>query len=477
MRSNIHRQDMKEKNNSQIDHAFLESTRTYAAILSATNFAAWKVLAITTACYIYTLIESNMITYIPEEHITAARVLAICAGYLMVDAGIDQSLSFYFQEKYNKNLKLSPARKLFGKGVFLLIVIRLAASTTSSLWAAPEISAAITGNDNSSYYNELIHGRDTIQNKQVSEALAYSIEMNNSEPERLRKAKKDGDKAIKKAIELGTFWQKKSWKASGFGYIESKKAGASNNKYAASIRKAMSDREWEIDRQKQKTNYANFAYKQLLSDTTHNKLVASWTAAGSTEIADHQQRKARRVKYLYLVQIIAAIIGILCIRALVQRRIAANDFRTRTSSTTTLLRIGGSWYIGFLQWLEDTFGIEIKWDDMANQQSQASKQLRDDGKSLFATFPVNGDDATDDLLNRDDTQKGIENDDQNTTDDNRRDTGNDTNSNGNATDDNRRICVNCGDEYTYKHVKQKFCDDTCRKKNHAQKKKKKGRTT
>lgn len=473
---------MSNNKQSQIDFDFLEDTKKLAFAVSLTVFAAAKILAITTGILVYRLIEDNIIQQIPADQVMYVRAGILVLAYLVIDAGIEEALKFYF--KHGRKKDENKRKKVFANVVFVLVVIKIAATTTSSFWATPEISEWASGSDGSEYYHEMIQSRDTLRFTELSQARRYSEVLQASESSRLKSIRKLHDAKIEAVINSGTkgpLGQIASYRQLGFRWLDNPKSDPLNRPYAAKIRKAIAAKKEAIEQAKSLTTSATLAYQKIQSDTIHNQLLSNWTTAGLQKMTDHKEKLSRRNNYLYMLEFLCTFIVFFGTKTLVARRVAAKDNRKEKGFYSTAAEILESWYWSILNALENFFKIDINRDGKTGTETPAgSKQYRtQDERTYYAnvTIDKSPDETPNDYRSRTDKTNDTPNDNRSNgqftqANDYRSQQTNDTKVANDTNDtetfvpegDENRTCEQCQTIYKYKHKKQRFCNDKCRAK-------------
>ena len=220
-----------------------------------------------------------------------------------------------------------------------------------------------------------INKADSLQQAKSLDALSYSENMQSTQEERIRKAKKVGDRLIKEAVASGDFWQQKSYRKEGLAWLDNRVNRDQRDKdYAARIKQAKADAKTLIETEMAATNQATKAYTLTQQDTSYNKKIDFLTTIGKASLLSHQQKKITRTKFFYLFDFIAAISMLIAVRVRVLRKIAAGDQGSDRSLASTLSRALDSWYYAFIDFIEGLLMIDVNGDGQLGNSKTPQKQ-------------------------------------------------------------------------------------------------------
>ena len=149
---------MMQNTNKNVDTQFLSRSKMIDIAWWAVEFGSSKFLAFTTGVLAYSIFDGFL-----SEHFTGAaifwgRVIGVSLFFLIIDAGLTGLIKYYYREKHNLSRDdSSPAAKLkrnFLRLIFIGVIFRFVATTTSSFWASPEVADFTTGEFNDEFYCE-----------------------------------------------------------------------------------------------------------------------------------------------------------------------------------------------------------------------------------------------------------------------------------------------------------------------------------
>lgn len=304
------------------------------------NWFCWQFLAFTTALFIYPMAKSSLLQHTTEDGARFWAVATCIIFYFIIDAGLSKMLEWQFKVERPKTV-LSDKDKAAGKYislVTLLIVVKLMATMTSSLWAAPEISDNLTNNDGEITVIAEASQKDSDHRAAQKEAFQLYTTLLATQDER-----------VKKAVANGDYWQRKSYEKQGFAWLLNRKNNDPSDKaYALSIKAEMEK--------------ADKAYQHLLSfskDSSHTVILSALARKAEREAQLYQERKERRTGYIWAFDILATILGLFFTYLKALREKAGAVVMKRKNVSAIFAAFFTNVYDAFMDWLEKFLGVDL----------------------------------------------------------------------------------------------------------------------
>lgn len=337
---------------------FLISSKSLDFFIAAINWSCWKFLAITTAVLSYQLTAGFLQAHIPKEGLLEGQIIGITLVFLLIDAGLQNMLSYYLKEK-SRISKADKAKRAFLKGVFWLLCFRIVLTATSSWWAAPATSKFMTtGNKANNYTTHIakLDQKDSIEFATASNLLRIAQK---NESKRIASAKIKANAEKTKQIQSGDKWQIKSYNKEGFSWIcNEANTDQKDRDYCKRIKTAISEGKAAIEAEKQKVYLLEsklIGRTNPIRDSTKTALLALATSANNQYLSE----LTTNTNIIYIFDIAAVILGILCTRLRVKRKIAASDYGVNKSFLFTIGRAIEKTKIASINKLEKILEVDI----------------------------------------------------------------------------------------------------------------------
>jgi hypothetical protein len=341
----------------QNNNKFLIQSKSIAIAISLTNWAAWKFLAATTAVFSYAMLGEFLRAYLQGAWFYAGLAAGTLLVYFLVDAGLTEMLRWAFQIK---GTQMNKAERAFSNFIVVLVVFKVCATMTSSLWAAPEMADAITSDDGQKQAIALLLQADSAQHRSLQQATDHLRRMEDTEAQRLQQARTEGGRIVEGAIATGNKWQRNSYRSIGFSWLLSPaNKDRNDHAYAARIQAAQARATTLFDEARHRTTTAAAAVQAIGTDTTHQRKIGLLADVAEDEGASIKEKKNRRRGYIWLADILATLLGLFCTYLLALREKAGGvPLRAKTVAS-----IFGTWadrsHDSFLAWLESILGVDI----------------------------------------------------------------------------------------------------------------------
>lgn len=303
--------------------------------------AAWLVLAATTAVFSHSwassFVEQNKMPY--SGLFTVAIILLF---YLMIDYGNGGLLRKLTRERKQLNKDESEDHRLkniIWYTTLSFLVIRVIATTTTSFWAIGETSKILAKESNDEYYFELANMK-----RKERDSIAFVLERQlkeakSKQKQRTSAAQQQKIMVVNNAIATGDKWQQlglqdggvfKCWMCS-----PANRSDQRDVKYCNKIKQAYAKGDSLIFAAKNITLNIQNKIDQL-SNGEHNKTIASFEQLGFQEKEDYKTTINNYATILWIVEPLAAIVGIVCSLLLALMNIVGKQKQQRLSIRTTL---------------------------------------------------------------------------------------------------------------------------------------------
>lgn len=337
---------------------FLISSKAIDFFIAAINWACWKFLAITTAVLSYQLTASFLQAHLPPQYLFWGQIIGITLIFLLVDAGLQNMLAYYLKEK-SRLSKSDKAKKAFLKSVFWLLFFRIILTATSSWWAAPAASKFITTDNQANNYTSQIANLDQKDSIEYATASTLLATAQKNESQRIASAKSKAEAEKRKQINSGDQWQIDSYRREGFSWICNKaNPDKKDRDYCNRIKTAISEGKAAIEAEKQKVSLLEsklLGRSNPTRDSTKTALLALATSANDQYLSE----LSTNTNIIYIFDIAAVLLGILCTRLRVKRRIVAADYGENKSFLFTIGRAIEKAKIAAINKLEEILEVDI----------------------------------------------------------------------------------------------------------------------
>lgn len=348
-------------NSTGMDSNFLKTSKPIDAAFALAEWASWKFLAITTAVMAYGLFDSFLSGKLDGTALIAARTAGIFLFYLMVDHGLSSTIRYLIRER--RKVDGNPAKKVFLNFLVLLIIFRVVATATTSIWAAPEVANVITEEGREREYLAEIGERDSLKTVREATTLSYLEKLEKTEKERVRVAEKQGAALVAAAINSGNRWQRDSYKKEGFGWLNNpSNRDASDREYSRRIKAAQARAADLVAAEQSRTTEARQTFASAKQDTTGERIANLLATMAERERADYESTISRRTAYVWIFDIVAVFLGLFMSYIRTQRKIAGGEPEPEKNLLFTLSVAVAKWQLDFLNWLESLLGVDINGD-------------------------------------------------------------------------------------------------------------------
>lgn len=371
---------MSKDNNKIVDQQFLSRSKVIDLSWWAVEFGSSKFLAFTTGILAYSLFDGFLREHFSGSMLTWGRAIGVSLFFLIIDAGLTGLIKYYYTEKHGlKKDDSSPSalmKRNFLRLIFIGIIFRFVATTTSSFWASPEVAHFTTGDFNDELYINEINKLDSLQEARKAQALEFHEQMDRSKSERINKAKRQGAALVKEAIASGDYWQRRSYEKEALAWLNNRaNRDQSDKEYAKRILSAQQKAQSLIDAEINATEEAAKAYTIAQQDTTYSNKISFVTKAGEASLLSHQEKERNRTTFFYIFDFIAAFSMLIAVRVRVMRKIAAGDEGSDRNLASTLSRAFDSWYFAFIDFLEGLLMLDVNGDGSIGKSQQVYERI------------------------------------------------------------------------------------------------------
>ncbi len=362
---------------------FLISSKAIDFFIAAINWACWKFLAITTAVLSYQLTASFLQAHLPPQYLFWGQIIGITLIFLLVDAGLQNMLAYYLKEK-SRLSKADKAKKAFLKSVFWLLFFRIVLTATSSWWAAPAASKFITTDNQANNYTNQIANLDQKDSIEYATASTLLATAQKNESQRIASAKSKAEAEKRKQINSGDQWQIDSYRREGFSWICNKaNPDKKDRDYCNRIKTAISEGKAAIEAEKQKVSLLEsklIGRSNPTRDSTKTALIALATSANDQYLSE----LSTNTNIIYIFDIAAVLLGILCTRLRVKRRIVASDYGENKSFLFTIGRAIEKAKIAAINKLEEMLEVDIDGNGVIGEPESDPPTLPQDPSITLA---------------------------------------------------------------------------------------------
>lgn len=339
--------------------------------MAVAEWACWKFLAITTAIFAYGTIDQMLSANLTGWQLMAGRIIGVGLFYLMIDAGVTKLLKFLFRQQ---KAKLSKEKRTFYDFVLILVILKVIGTATTSFWAAPEVSEVLTEKGKEDQYIAALLKTDSLQRSKEQDAQGKVAELENSRDKRLKKAKQEGATLLANAVATGNHWQQDSYRKEGMGWLTNPaNPDALDKAYAKRIKEAKAEGERLLAAVDGKTLEATAKVVAIQSDTAYQRTATLLADAAKTEQTRYEAKLERRTNFVWLLDLIAVVFGLLLTRARSLREKAAGDVEApKRNIFSTLSAASTKMREDWLDRLERLLNIDINGDGSIGGQTAQS---------------------------------------------------------------------------------------------------------
>ena len=331
----------------------LERIAPVMNIIKGISWMCFKWLAFTTTLFILPIVVSRIPAFIPEEY--KWYVVAVCCGFVfyLLDYGNKYLAKFYHKENIllaksgKKNTTEGRAWNQMLSLVLIVLIIRLGASFASTWNATPDVAEHITGESKVGGYLEVVKTLSSTSIKTKAEAKEYWTKIAGNESTRKAKAVSAAQAAYNSAYNDGDTWQKIAIDKGELSFLRSSrnkrdKADPKNGKkysdndYGDRVSRALYNLKIAGNAEADLTIKAKNQLDKLNSGNTKNKEISKIVALASQEASRYDQKLERRSNYLYIADLIAAVLGLLLVRIETLSEVANKDYSIVKSPLTSV---------------------------------------------------------------------------------------------------------------------------------------------
>jgi hypothetical protein len=354
-------------NNQTKESIFLAQSQPLDAVLAVIEWGAWKFLAVTTAVFSYNLFDTILANNLSGTSLLWGRIAGVFLLYLVIDAGLTKLLGFIFRQ--DKKDMTSPM-KSFHNFAVLLVVVKVVATMTTSLWAAPEVSEALTDKGNQDVYIADLLATDSLHRVRELEAKSELNGLENSRTKRLKEAKAEGQKLVQNAVATGNRWQRESYRMEGFGWLtNAANPEAADKEYASRIKAAKVKAETLIAAEDGKAAEAKTTLTGIQQDTAYARTNALLTTLAQKEGDAYEQRLQRRTNFFWIFDVMATLFGLLATFLRNKRLKVAGKREPEKNLHSTLSAAMEKWRMDFINYLESILNLDLNGDGTIGGQA------------------------------------------------------------------------------------------------------------
>lgn len=335
-----------------------------AWFIAAGNWAAWKFLAVTTGVMAYAMYTDQ--TSLTGAFFWVGAVLTVGIAYLLIDLGLPAMWDWYIRQEDSD---------AFTKLVLLIILIRSAATLTTSWWASPELSAYTTSRPNTESFAAVLDERKDSHDKRLDLAEQQKTQLENSKAARIKAAKREGARLIANAVASGNDSQEKMWRENPAFYDNLNKTSPwykQNKAFADRVHKAQAEAAALLQKEEAKTEQAIASFDQILRGDTTSAIMA---AAFLTDQQEYITTKSRRSNIYRFLDIFAFIGGILCTTAIAKRKKQLQLQVDERSFMSVIKRAIEHWSTQTLNWFEKFLGVDINGDGTIGGEQKIDESI------------------------------------------------------------------------------------------------------
>jgi hypothetical protein len=356
------------------------------------RWAAFKFLAVTTGLFIWASFHGYFLAKVGPFWAMVLGVATVFAMFILIDKGLDTQVEFVADEKMNPTKEAGDsaaaekARKWFLWTAAGLMVLRLLATGTTSIWGSFEIAEFVTEKPDDaaivrqmSSEGEQVEAARKSMEKQLSDAKR-------TEKDRVKQAKQQGAAMVSASLThpdprvSSGFRQGQRW------YMTTPKL----KKYRTAYTKAVQDSAALVQAEISKVSGMETALADLnTSGLSKSQDIKSQLASVAVKEAENYEAiKGRRTSFLIIADFIAVIMGLIAIatqatfRAAVGRESVLEE-RTLEGIVWAALK---KWNAAFLQWMEKLLGVDIDGDGKIGGVTETQRRdIRRQGETYGAT--------------------------------------------------------------------------------------------
>lgn len=365
---------------------FLIQSKPIAIAISLTNWASWKFLAATTAVFSFAMLGEFLSGYFSGTQFYFFLFIGTGMVYLIIDAGLSTMLKWMFKIK---GTEMSKSEKTFSHFIVLLLIFKVAATMTSSLWAAPEIADAITDNNTEKELIGHLLKTDSSQTRQEQEAAQRLYRLEATEADRIALAREEGQRLVDEAVRLGNHWQRSSFHKIGFAWLLSAdNDDTDDHDYAHRIQAAQATAMQLIEEARNRTIMAAANVGAVVSDSTYHAKSTLLTNIAADEHQAFKNKKQRRKGYIWIADIFATLLGLFCTFLLALREKAGGvPIRTKNVGAVVGAFIEKT-HADFINALENMLGVDIDGDGKIGGGETAKTTVSNNPSPTVETPPL-----------------------------------------------------------------------------------------
>ncbi len=348
---------------------YLQPYKAHFSVLGLISFWA---LAATTALTAYKAFYQPIKEIAPSWVCDPAIGAVVLVIYFLVDHGLSSNIANYLRHKYSlKQLPKTQRRSQNGllNFIFIMLLARIVATGTASIWAGDEIGAWMHQGDPTAQYMEKIESNALLSNEKSGQAKEEYEKLQASEAERISLATRKGNDLISRAVKSGNIHQVSMYKSNP-GFFFPPPQGqyyASNKSYSDRISAAKIKAGAMIEAELATTQSAKALFYGVASDSTTasiNQTLGKLAKMKADDAAKAQRRHTNIIKGLDWCFLF---VGLFSTIIVVRIERATGEVHQEKDFGMLFYMMAAKWYYNLYAWMEDFLNIDLDGNGLIGQ--------------------------------------------------------------------------------------------------------------
>ncbi|MEL6356680.1 MAG: hypothetical protein AAFQ37_07080, partial [Bacteroidota bacterium] len=274
---------------------------SWESFLRLTNWVFWQALAVTTGVMVYAAFSPVVQKHVPPNYQLYVLIAIILGIYFMVDHGLSPKIKAWFRNRHEikDTAKTSHEYRLqrsLLRVVFLFLLLRVAATALSSIWAGGEISQWTNQGDPTEDFRAAVSEHDAANTHRIDATKSDYEALRKSEGDRVAQSAQKGDLEIAAAIRKGNWHQREMYRTNPnfFNNLSpTSQWTPGNQEFIDRINKAKANKAAYIAEARGETRKAKDLYASAASTSNSNEFENAMSEAALLAIKLKDQRVKR----------------------------------------------------------------------------------------------------------------------------------------------------------------------------------------
>ena len=365
---------------------YLKRNRVVLSILGILSFSAWGLLALTSGVF-----SSAYMNNISIKLLGVTNYYLIGIGmllfYFLIDFNNGTLVKKVALEKSDLNgekLKVFNIKKVVWYIMIVFTIVRIAATTTTSLWAIPETAELIVSDSNDEYYFGLAKDKKEERDQLLTDLKRQKNAAISTRKKRIKKANTERGNLIRIAELKGDFWQKQGLKDGGvfncWMCSNANRTDKRDMRYCESVKKAYVKGDSIVAKQKNIVAKIQDKIDKLISNGEYAASIREFERLGIEEKESHKTSLNNFEGILWIIEPLSALVGLSCSLLIALIGIAGKARRKKESVLQVWAEYKTMKHDELVNGLKDKLGLKELKEKIEDLEKETNEDLDGNGE-------------------------------------------------------------------------------------------------